>query len=440
MTERSCISVLLYCLFFFFMTTIVFADSTQVEPQSDEAVNPESLKIQKLFKSLPQKQIENASDAAAKEQKFAPFRTDRLQRGGSHKYVQVKNGPARVLETLDPNSPLLGVALKNSSYPLINYGEVWCLILYKGKEGWIEIENVVIVDKPTNIFIFNQFMLMIGVIGFIIAALSITLYLINRKKNEPYRLLATVQTRKKILFLSTQQTLIQRYLTDEMAPIENFFEGMGFHIAQATDGKMAHQLLQEFIPDSLIVDWQSGKNIQSFIEQVITNKSLLVVFYNVPDPHRVIKSTILTNVHYLGTSISDRDLIKVVSPHIVNDDASGLSPRKSIENSALQGDIGDGSLVEIIQFIEIGRKTGCLAVQDEKPSGLIYFDNGVIIYAASRSSVAENAVYDILSLKKGRFIFILGKMPKSSNCNLPTLPLLMEWSKVSDETSRYRLR
>jgi hypothetical protein len=41
----------------------------------------------------------------------------------------------------------------------------------------------------------------------------------------------------------------------------------------------------------------------------------------------------------------------------------------------------------------------------------------------------------ILNLKQGNFRFVLNRKPKSSNANLSTLQVLMEWAKALDEAN-----
>jgi len=90
----------------------------------------------------------------------------------------------------------------------------------------------------------------------------------------------------------------------------------------------------------------------------------------------------------------------------------------------------------VLQFIEIGSKTGCLLIETERPFGLIYFLNGRIIYAATAQEIiGKEAVFMILNLKNGNFRFILNRKPKSSNANLSTLEVLMEWTKALDEAN-----
>ncbi|MCX7727161.1 MAG: DUF4388 domain-containing protein [Chitinispirillaceae bacterium] len=116
----------------------------------------------------------------------------------------------------------------------------------------------------------------------------------------------------------------------------------------------------------------------------------------------------------------------------------GGTIQKSVESSALAGNIGEGSLLEVLQFIEIGSKTGCLLIEVGKPFAIICFKNGRIIFAATADRITgKEAIFKVLDLKVGTFRFVVDKKPKESNLNLSTLEILMEWAKVADEAHKH---
>lgn len=111
--------------------------------------------------------------------------------------------------------------------------------------------------------------------------------------------------------------------------------------------------------------------------------------------------------------------------------------QKATAAAALEGDIAEGNLPEIMQFIETGKKTGCLLIETDLPLGMIYFGQGRIIHAAAANNVmGREAISFLLRLKQGKFKFLLNKEPKTSDLNLSTLEVLMEWSKTEDEAHR----
>ena len=123
-----------------------------------------------------------------------------------------------------------------------------------------------------------------------------------------------------------------------------------------------------------------------------------------------------------------------MTPLILSENAENV--QKSIQSSALEGNIADGNLLEVLQFIEIGRKNGCILIENDRPLALVYFNNGRIIYAATAKGIlGRDAVFAVLNMKEGKFRFIIDRKPKTSNVNLSTLEVLMEWTKAVDEAN-----
>jgi hypothetical protein len=151
----------------------------------------------------------------------------------------------------------------------------------------------------------------------------------------------------------------------------------------------------------------------------------------------------LRHVSFLGLAVSDRDIFKVVTPIIAQrEEEASKKAKNQEEKSALEGVIAGGNLLEVLQFIEIGCKTGCLRIETKGPYGVIYFGDGRITYAAAEiiNKVPQHqgvkAVYAILNLSDGKFSFMNNKLPKAANLNLPTLSVVMEWTKEKDEAHR----
>lgn len=361
----------------------------------------------------------------------------------SGKYVLIKTGPTRVLEKLSPDSPILGMANRGANYPLLQAGDSWCTILYEDKEGWIERQYVKIVNASSKSIFFKDFFIVAAAICSIALIIAI-IYFINRRTNKiKTEWFSTGNITKKVIIISRTETQVQRLLTNNMTSLAKCFTEIGFEVKRAYDSDTAMKLIFHYLPDAIVVDWQIGYNTQHVIEQILASKSstsnIFVLFYNVSDPLKIQKSRIITNTYYLGISFTDRDLFKIITPLIITGEKTHTI-RKSVEATALQGNIDIRSLSEVFQFIEIGKKTGCLLIEDQKPSGIVYFNNGIIIHAASRHFIGKKAVFELLNLQYGQFHFVLGKEPKSPNCSIQTLGVLMEWTKEADETSRNRLR
>lgn len=350
------------------------------------------------------------------------------------KYFQVTFAPARILLYLSHDSPILGMAKKGETYPLIGEGESWCKIVFGDTTGWIESKNGKIVDAPSSILLSD--LLLIGIVSgaiLIIAIIIIVIVSIKRKKNNK---LKDISVKKNVLFIAKKGKVIQNTFGENSTSLDKCFAEIGFNIAVAKNLSLINSYLEQNFPDVVMVDSKFDSNIINAVERTFASlngsQNILFIVYNVPDPTKMHPSRVLPKMKYLGISFSDRDIFKLVTPQISPDNSQNIT--KSIKSSALEGETDGENLLEVLQFIETGRKTGCMLVETDKPFGLIYFNMGRIIYVATSNGIyGKDAVFAILNLKQGKFRFVLNKKPKRNNVNLSTLEVLMEWTKAIDE-------
>ena len=357
-------------------------------------------------------------------------------------FVLMIEGPKMIYKEMTPNSKMLGMANRGKYFPLISKGQSWCKIEYNGQVGFIQNRYVEVVAKKSSELLIKDMLKVVIPVLLIIILIIILKFVLGRDsvKSEWF---STTHIPKKILLISKDTTTVTRYLTNETTSLESCFTELGFALKKADNSQAATKLIFSFMPDAIAVDWNIGQNSQAIMEQILTSKStvnnIFVLFYNVPESFDAKKNSKIPNSQFLSISFSDKDLFNIITPLIITGEKSH-NITKSVEASALQGPVQSGSLLDVLQFIEIGKKTGCLLVEEQKPTGIVYFNNGIINYAVSRHNRAEKAIYDILNLDTGRFSFVLDRQPKTPNCSIPILSVLMQWAKENDEASGDRLR
>jgi hypothetical protein len=352
-------------------------------------------------------------------------------------YFEIIGSSVKVLAFVSPESPILGIAHNNDCYVLLFKGKSWCKIRFKNAEGWVERRQGQVVDAPPITENIPRIVLFASIgLSILIIIILIIIFLSVRLRTKAAK---KVAIRKDLLIIAHSEKEIQLSLTDSTTTLSKCFSEIGFKVSYASEMDHARNLLMHYLPDVIVVDWHHGGDVMKEVESVLANRAsstnILVIFYDVPDVSSVPQSRVIPNAHFLGISFSDREVFRLVTPLIISESET-KSIRRSVESSALGGEIGRGNLIEVMQFIEIGRKTGCLYIVIEKPFGLIYFEQGRLTYAASQSKEGREAVFEILALKTGHFHFVLDKISKTKNVNLSTLEILMEWTKTVDEAHR----
>jgi len=357
------------------------------------------------------------------------------------RYGRILRNNTKILEVLSPESPFLVIARRGDLFPIVGQGDTWCKVAARDTTGWIRCADLEIFEGlPTSSVIVEEaktvLFILLGV-GAIVLLIVVIITLRHIKAERQRKIFV----RKNALILAKETKMVQFMLTNTNTPIERCFSEIGFSVNITKDSVTARQSIEHSQPHIVLVDWNFEPSIFVKIENLFSRLSssstiTYFLFYNVPDPSQAPQSKVLKNVSFFGPTLSDRDIFKVVTPIIINNESESKNVQASVQRCALQGEISGGNLLEVLQFIEIGSKTGCLMVETKGPFGLVYFNNGKIVYAAAARWQGADAVYAILNQPTGKFRFILNKFPKNANLNLSTLSVLMEWTKEKDEARK----
>lgn len=342
--------------------------------------------------------------------------------------------PSGVRYYLDPDSPVIGFSQHGEIFHLLEDGNEWCKIAFKDTTGWIQKKTGKILDSTSTAsldYVKVGIIAGIGVIGMIM--LIIVIIFIHRKRNS---FKVNKSTQKNVFIISKTSKTIDYSLTNGKTSLSRCFSEVGYKVTEVHDRNNIKKILMESKQNLIMIDYSFGPSMLQLIENTYNSLGLagrvMTILFNVPDPSGIQPSTVFQNMMFLGTSFSDRDIFKLITPMLSS--RSGKQIQKSSHSSAMAGYIAGGNLLEVLQFIEIGSKTGCLLIELQKPFAIICFKKGRINFAATVDKInGRDAVFKVLALKEGRFRFVLDKKPRESNVNISTLEILMEWTKMIDE-------
>jgi SH3-like domain-containing protein len=352
-------------------------------------------------------------------------------------FVQIKSSsPAPIRSSLHQDSTILLMARKGEVFPLISAGDSWCKITVGPREGWIQRRNVRIVESATPSPFSTQTLFTLAIILGIAIFAAIIGIIVSRLNSRKIGWFKTTRAEKNVLIISARDKLIQQYLAGSSAPISKCFSELGFRVSQAKDMTRVSMQLTHHLPDVIMADWEIDRDIQTSMEKILSSKTstanILIIFYNVYDPQKVRKSDKIPNAQYLGPRFTDREVFSLVTPLIIKENRP-INIRKSVETAALEGEIGESSMSELLQFIDIGKKNGCLLIGGKKPIGILYFKSGNVVFAATKNEKGQPAIFAILGTKSGHFSMVLEKIAPEENCNVSAMGILMEWTRLADE-------
>jgi CheY-like chemotaxis protein len=130
---------------------------------------------------------------------------------------------------------------------------------------------------------------------------------------------------------------------------------------------------------------------------------------------------------YLSTLVARRS--KQLNAKAVPKPAPGAT-------SEFSGNLTSMSFSDVLQLLQIGRKTGYLELERGGQKGRIGLESGEARSAAAGTLEAEDAFYLLASWKGASFAFCSGPLSGPPNIKTATMPLLMEAMRRVDEQSR----
>lgn len=101
--------------------------------------------------------------------------------------------------------------------------------------------------------------------------------------------------------------------------------------------------------------------------------------------------------------------------------------------NALQGQLSDGVLANLLQYFQLNRSSGCLTLRHLHGfQGLVYFDEGKVTHVDSPPLKDIPALSVLLTWEEGRFSFRSGVATPQHTLKLSTESLLLEASYRAD--------
>jgi hypothetical protein len=360
-----------------------------------------------------------------------------LPSGSSEKeqiqYFQVKEKETPVYSVSNDSAIILAKANKGDFFPLIESTESWCRIAFNDTTGWVERSRGAIVNTPSSGAIDEA--LLIGAIAAALVILALFILLMIRRKSKA-RTQQAAQFHAVIIGKSPPP--VQCVISNKTISLEKYLSMIGFTVKTAHDVAATPKAVSQQQLDVTFIDWNISEDIPGAVELMFAEtgaaKPPLAIFYNVPANAEAPLVPFMLRTFLLGGTFTDHEISKLIMPTML----AKSGQRAVAAGAALEGEIAEGNLMEILQFIESGKKTGCLLIDTSRPQGMIFFSQGRIVHAAAANGIlGKDAINSMLALQEGKFRFLLDKTPKVADLNLSTLEVLMEWSKAQDEAHRH---
>jgi len=113
-------------------------------------------------------------------------------------------------------------------------------------------------------------------------------------------------------------------------------------------------------------------------------------------------------------------------------------PRPALREAAetspetLHGGLRHMPLPDLLQFLAQGRRTGTLDISSGRRAGQIHMVEGLIVHADYRRTHDLDALFGLLALETGDFVFTPGTPPEYAVSGREVVDILMLWLSRKD--------
>lgn len=242
--------------------------------------------------------------------------------------------------------------------------------------------------------------------------------------------------------MAKQSLLLVDGDTKSLRVLEVSLKKAGFNVTIATSGVDAMAKVETAAPDLIISDTKmpemDGFAFCERLKQTPEWSQIPFIFLtNQKDVEDKVRGLELGVEDYLTKPIYIKEIITRVKILLQKKQRQSLEDTKRESRTKFAGQLADMAVVDLIQTIEISRKSGVIHFRNpEGRRAAIYFRGGKVIDAELGRLSGEEAVYRLLVWTDGEFEVEFKNVRRKDVVELSSQGLLMEGMRRVDEWGR----
>lgn len=212
----------------------------------------------------------------------------------------------------------------------------------------------------------------------------------------------------------------------------------GYSVATCDSVEAALEVVEYASPDLILSDTVFPKlDGFHFVEKLREKSDTPIIFLSTDGSvESKVRGLELGVEDYLTKPIYIKEIITRVNLVLQRFERQGLE-RRSLTKTRFAGSLAEMGLVDLLQTIDISRKSGVLHLSHEGRRGAVYFEAGSLIHAELGSLKGEHAVYRFLVWNDGQFDLEFRPVRVDERTiQTSTQGLLMEGMRRVDEWGR----
>lgn len=215
----------------------------------------------------------------------------------------------------------------------------------------------------------------------------------------------------------------------------------GYNLATCGDVKTALETVEYSPPDLIVLDTRlPGPSGFELVESLRKNPDWATIPMIFLSSDTSVESKVrglqLGVEDYLTKPIYIKEIVARINLTLARVERESVARRSSISKTRFSGSLTDMGLVDLLQTIDISRKSGVLELRSTQRSGMITFRDGQVLDAELGSFFGERAIYRLLLWNEGEFEIDFRPVRVEQRVQIPTQGLLMEGMRRLDEWGR----
>lgn len=211
-----------------------------------------------------------------------------------------------------------------------------------------------------------------------------------------------------------------------------------YEIIQATNGEEALKIANRVYPDLIISDVMMPKMDGIELCWMIRENSKIplvpfIFLTSFEDQETAIRGFRAGADDYLNKPVDRKKLLARTKDLLARGSNLKQAEMSAEDHKGFSGDLKDLSIVELVQMLNLNKKSGELIV-DGQSSGSIYLKDGHLWAATIGSDSGEEAFYKLVALVEGTFKFEIKDVAIEQNIKNSTMNVIMEACRIMDET------
>ncbi len=238
--------------------------------------------------------------------------------------------------------------------------------------------------------------------------------------------------RKRILLAVNNITEIEK--------LRKILISSGYEVQCASDGISALQSSREFRPHLILAELDLAKiDAHHFLQEIKSRAATRAIRFVIMSKHRSVSERVhsikLGVDEYLTVPFDIREVL--VRFEIILNEVGNVEPAAGKQAKGFSGKLIDMNAVELLQTLDISKKSGSLRLFHGEEEGLILMQRGEIVEASLGDLSAREALLRMITWEDGTFEFDIHEINrpskfKDSTSNIIKMGLLYRdrWDRV----------